>query len=168
MGNLTTPAELLRHRSDPGALLERGAERCGGGAGDRHDAATDHATVDHGGVHAPVAAAGDGSVGDRSDGSHRRRDDRVVAGIPRLTLPPILNAISFAYPDDHVVWYETSCPDFTPRGSEPLAENSKDGRPRHCTRNLRKKASADVLPPPTREASRAKKLYAARPTHGPY
>jgi hypothetical protein len=58
-----------------------------------------------------------------------------VAGIPTLTLPPILNAISFAYPYDHVVWCDTSCPDFTPRGSEPLAENSEDGRHRHCTRS---------------------------------
>ena len=38
-----------------------------------HDDATD-ATIDHRGVHAPVAAAGDGLVGDRSDGCHRARD----------------------------------------------------------------------------------------------
>jgi hypothetical protein len=54
------------------------------------------------GVHAPVAAAGEGLVGDRSDGSHRGRDDCVVAVITRLTLPPILNDISFAYPDNRV------------------------------------------------------------------
>ena len=38
--------------------LERGAERCGGGAGDRHDAATDHATVVVAGFTLPLPLQG--------------------------------------------------------------------------------------------------------------
>jgi hypothetical protein len=69
------------------------------GAGGGHDDATDHFTLDYGGVHSPVAAAGDRLVSDRSNGSHCARDDRVVAGI---TDSRRLNAISFRLPGNRV------------------------------------------------------------------
>jgi hypothetical protein len=51
-------AELLAHRPDPGALLERCAERRGRRAGHGDDDASDHAPGDHGPLHVAAAAAG--------------------------------------------------------------------------------------------------------------
>ena len=66
-------AELLAYRPDPGALLERGAERRGGGAGDGGDDASDHAPGDHGRLHAAAAAALGGLGRDRRHGGDRGR-----------------------------------------------------------------------------------------------
>jgi hypothetical protein len=65
---LRAKAKFLVHRSDPGTVLERGAEwRCSRARHDHHDA-PDHAPGNHGPLHAAAVAAGQLPAGDRHDG----------------------------------------------------------------------------------------------------